>query len=183
MTGQQRIASLKISTDEQSEMEQKIHLITTNTVTMPLHHISLIPLKAINQAINTKFSSDPNLSPVASQLYPRPLKHQKFVKEEVQNLAEAGLIERSISPYTTPIRVVPRKSKPGPPLAETERLALNYNNLNKQIPKIQTTQAKFKGSLVLIETAKIDHIWSKLKGAKYFSTLDITIFPYTLTQD
>ena len=30
------------------------------------------------------------------------------------------------------------------------------------------TQAKSMGSLALIETAKIDHIWSKLKGARYF---------------
>ena len=41
------------------------------------------------------------------------------------------------------------------------------------MPKVQTTQAKLKGSLALIETAKIDHIWSKLKRAKYFSILDI----------
>ena len=41
------------------------------------------------------------------------------------------------------------------------------------MPKVQTTQAKSKGSLVLMEVAKIDHIWSKLKGAKYFFLLDI----------
>ena len=32
---------------------------------------------------------------------------------------------------------------------------------------------KFKGSILLIETAKIDHIWVKLKGAQYFSCLNI----------
>ena len=32
-------------------------------------------------------------------------------------------------------------------------------------------QAKLKSNLPLIETAKIDHIWSQLKGAKYFTTL------------
>ena len=31
------------------------------------------------------------------------------------------------------------------------------------------TQVKSKDSLALIETAKIDHIWLKLKGTKYFS--------------
>ena len=35
------------------------------------------------------------------------------------------------------------------------------------------TQAKSKGSLALIETAKISHIWSKLRGAKYLTILDI----------
>ena len=54
-SGQWMIASLQISTDEQNETEQKLHLITTNTVTIPPQHISLVPLKTINQAINTKF--------------------------------------------------------------------------------------------------------------------------------
>ena len=57
-SGQWTIALLKISTDEQNETELKIHLITTTTVTIPSHHISLVPLKAIKQAINTKFSSE-----------------------------------------------------------------------------------------------------------------------------
>ena len=51
------IASLKISTDEQNETE-KIHLIRTKIVTMQPHHIFLVPLKAINQTINTKFPSE-----------------------------------------------------------------------------------------------------------------------------
>ena len=41
--------------------EQKLHLIATNTVTIPPHHISLVSLKAINYAINTKFLSEPLL--------------------------------------------------------------------------------------------------------------------------
>ena len=76
-------------------------------------------------------------------------------------------------PYVAPIIVVPRKSKSGIPLAETKILIIDYRELNKQISKVQTTQEKSKGSLALIETAKIDHIWSKLRGAKYFSILDI----------
>ena len=74
-------------------------------------------------------------------------------------------------PYAAPIIVVARKSKPGAPLAETKRLVIDDRESNKQIPKLQTTQLKSKGSLVLIETAKIDHIWSKLGGTKYFSVL------------
>ena len=57
-SGQQMIASLKISTVEQNETEHKIHLIASNTITIPHHHVFLIPLKAINQTINTKFSSE-----------------------------------------------------------------------------------------------------------------------------
>ena len=39
------------------------------------------------------------------------------------------------------------------------------------MPKVQTIKGKSKGSLALMGTAKIDHIWSKLKGEKYFSIL------------
>ena len=42
--------------------------------------------------------TDPNFPPVVSKPYPLPLKHHKFVKEEIGNLLEAGLIERSMSP-------------------------------------------------------------------------------------
>ena len=76
-----------------------------------------------------------------SKLYPLQFKHHKFVKEENKNLLEAGLIERSVSPYVTPTIVVPRKSNPGAPLAETVRLVINYQGLNKQIPRVQITQA------------------------------------------
>ena len=32
-----------------------------------------------------RINTDPNLPPVASRLYPLPLKHHKFVKEEIEN--------------------------------------------------------------------------------------------------
>ena len=76
---------------------------------------------------------DPELPPVASKLHPLPFKHHNFVKEEIENLLEAGLIKRSVSPYAVPIIVVPRKSQPGAPLAETKRLVIDYWELNKQI--------------------------------------------------
>ena len=88
------------------------------------------------------------------------------MKEEIENLLEARLIERSMSPYAAPIIVVPRKSKPSTPLGETKLLVIDYWELNMQIPRVQMTQAKSKGCLALIKTTKIDHIWSKLKGAE-----------------
>ena len=36
----------KISTDEENETEQKLHLIITNTVTIPPHHISFFTIKS-----------------------------------------------------------------------------------------------------------------------------------------
>ena len=54
----EQIASLKGLADVQNVTEQKIHLITTNTVTILPHHISFVPLEAINQVINIKFPSE-----------------------------------------------------------------------------------------------------------------------------
>ena len=60
-----------------------------------------------------------------------------------------------MSLYGTPVFVALRKSKPGPPLAETKQLVIDYKELNKQIPRAQMTQVKQKGSLAIIKTTKI----------------------------
>ena len=49
------IASLEILTGKQNETDEKLHLITSNTVTIPPYHISIAPLKAIKQATNDNF--------------------------------------------------------------------------------------------------------------------------------
>ena len=82
------------------------------------------------------------------------MKHHKFVKEEIENLLEAGLIERSRNPYPTPIIVVPRKCQRGAHLAETKSVVIDFWELSKLIPKVWTTQVKSKGSLALIKQQK-----------------------------
>ena len=109
--------------------------------------------------------TEPGATPVASKPYDLPLKPHKFVKDELMNLLEAGLIERSQSPYATPIIALPHKAPPRSSLTETKRLVIVYQELNKQLPIVQTAQAKSQGSIALTDTAKIDHIWAKLKGA------------------
>ena len=112
--------------------------------------------------------------PIASKPYPSALKHHQFVKEELQKLLQAGLIERSISPYTSPVLVVNKKSPdPSAELSDTRWLVIDYRALNRLAPTVQTTQAKSKGALVLVHTPNINQIWAKLKNAKYFSMLDI----------
>ena len=78
------------------------------------------------------------------------------------NLLEEGLLERSLSPNAALIIVVPCKAPLGSSVTETKRLVIDYHEPNKQLPKVQTVQVKSKGSIALIETAKIDHIWMKL---------------------
>ena len=53
--------------------------------------------------------------PIASQPYVLPLKHHSFVHNEIANLERSGVICKSLSPYTSPIVVVPKKAPPGAP--------------------------------------------------------------------
>ena len=61
-----------------------------------------------------------------SKTYLLPLKYYKFVKEELTNMLEAGLIVWSLSPYAAPIMVLSHKAPAGSSLRETERLVINY---------------------------------------------------------
>ena len=107
-------------------------------------------------------------APVASKPYVLPLKHHKFVKEELTNLLEMGVTERSLSPYAAPIIVEPHKAPPGSSLTQTKRLVIDYHELNKQLPEVKVAvQPKSKGSIVFIKTVKIYHSYL------LFSSLDI----------
>ena len=88
-----------------------------------------------------------------TKLYFLPLKH-KFVKEEIEYHLEARLTKRSMSPDATPVIVVTRKWKSGTPLSEMKWLVIDYQELNKQIPKVQMTQIILKGGLALYEMEK-----------------------------
>ena len=56
--------------------------------------------------IKMYIATRPNASPIATQLYPLALKHHNFLKQEIKNLPDAGIIHKSISPWVNPIVVV-----------------------------------------------------------------------------
>ena len=47
--------------------------------------------------------------PVSSQPYTLALKHHQWVQEEIETLEHAGVITKSMSPWASPIVVVPKK--------------------------------------------------------------------------
>ena len=53
--------------------------------------------------------------PVCQRPYTLPLKHAEWVKKELNILEAAGIIVRSVSPWGSPIVVVPKRSAPGEP--------------------------------------------------------------------
>ena len=98
------------------------------------------------------------------------LKHHRWVQEEIETLERAGVIAKSMSPWASPIVVVPKKSQPGEP--PKKRLCIDFRKINDLQQKV-IMEGKSKGCLSLIPLPKIDEMYAKLKGAKFFSTIDL----------
>ena len=54
-----------------------------------------------------------NQPPITSKPYTLLLKHYEWVQREIETLERAGIIERSISPWASPVVIVSKKSAPG----------------------------------------------------------------------
>ena len=102
--------------------------------------------------------------------YTLVLKHHRWVQEEIETLERAGVITKSMSPWASPIVIVLKKSQPGEP--PKKRLCINFRKINDLQQKI-ITEGKSKGCLSLIPLPKIDEMYAKLKGAKFFLTIDL----------
>ena len=88
-----------------------------------------------------------NHPPVASKPYTLPLKHYEWVQREIEMLERAGIIERSISPWASPVVIVPKKSAPGEPPRRC--MCVDYRRLNKLQPEVTKADGG-KGCISLI---------------------------------
>ena len=52
---------------------------------------------------------------ICQKPYTLALKHYEWVQKEVEQLERAGIITRSVSPWASPIVIVPKKSAPDKP--------------------------------------------------------------------
>ena len=62
--------------------------------------------------------------PITQKLYTLPLKHATWVQRELEILEKAGVIVRSVSPWSSPIVIVPKGTAPGEP--PKRRLCVDY---------------------------------------------------------
>ena len=108
--------------------------------------------------------------PVSSRPYTLALKHHQWVQSEIETLERAGVITKSMSPWASPIVVVPKKSQHGEP--PKKRLCIDFRKINN-LQQAVITEGKSKGCLSLVPLPKIDGMYAKLKGAKFFSTIDL----------
>ena len=53
--------------------------------------------------------------PITQRPYTLALKHVQWVQEEIEILEKAGIIAKSVSPWASPIVIVPKKTAPGEP--------------------------------------------------------------------
>ena len=94
--------------------------------------------------------------PVAKQPYRIPYKHKEWLINKIQELEKNEIIRPSISPYSAPIILVPKKNN-------DLRLAVDYRALNKHV-----VSNKFP-------LPRIDEILDSISDKyKIFTSLDLT---------
>ena len=92
--------------------------------------------------------------PISQKPYPIAMKNYQWVKEEIEKLLTAKGKCSSRSSSSAPIIIVPKGDR-------GKQLVINYSALNKVTRKFTWPMPK------------VEDIFSKLNGAKYFSTLDL----------
>ena len=93
--------------------------------------------------------------PVSKKAYILPYAMRDKVKKEIENMVEAGIAEKSTSPYASPIVIVPKKDN-------TIRLCVDYRQLN---------------NVTIFDPQpmpKLEDIINKLGKAQYISKIDLT---------
>ena len=108
--------------------------------------------------------------PVCQRPYNLPLKHVDWVQKELDALEKAGVITRSVSPWASPIVIVPKRTELGEP--PKKRLCVDYRVINSLLPKVNKAHSKAKGILTLVPLPKIDEIYARLEGSKVYSSFN-----------
>ena len=109
--------------------------------------------------------------PVCQKPYTLPLKHYSWVQQEIETLEWGRVIKKSISPWASPIIVVPNKSAPGEP--PVHRMCIGFRKLNELQPEVWCADSEIGVNISLVPLPKIDEMYGRLKGAKVFTTLDL----------
>ena len=109
---------------------------------------------------------------ICQKPYMLALKHYEWLEKEVEQLERTGFITRSVSPWASPIVIIPKKSAPNK--LSRRRMCIDFCRLNALQPTFIKVDSKAKGNLTLHPLPKIDELHMKLSGVKIFSALDLT---------
>ena len=86
-------------------------------------------------------------------------------------LEKAGVIVRSVSPWVSPIVIVPKKTTPGEP--PRHHMCVDYHILNSLLPHVDKAHSKAKGIVTLVPIPKIHEIYAKLERSTIYPTFDM----------
>ena len=98
--------------------------------------------------------------PSVKKPYMLPLKHYDWVQQEIKSLEQAGIITRSVSPWASPIIVIPKKSAPGE--APRRRMCIDFHAVNTLQPKVVKADSKAKANFTLHPLPNIDQLYVQL---------------------
>ena len=73
--------------------------------------------------------------PITQKPYTLHLKHAVWVQKELEILEKARVVVRSVSPWASPIVVVPKRTAPGEP--PVRRLCVDYRAVNSLLPPVK----------------------------------------------
>ena len=93
--------------------------------------------------------------PVSSRPYTLPLRHYEWVQKEIKSLEHAGIMTKSMSPWASPIVIVPKKSSPREP--PKRRLCVDFRKVNELQQQV-ITEGKSKGQISIHPFPKIDEM-------------------------
>lgn len=101
-----------------------------------------------------------NPDPIWTKQYPYPISDNDFVNKELEKLLNDGIIQRSRSPYNSPIWTVPKKGldESGKP---KRRMVIDFQKLN-----VQTITDRYP-------IPDVSMTLQNLGNAKYFSVIDL----------
>ena len=136
----------KLKTNTQNKLDALLKEFETQFV-KDATYIRMTPLTKMT--INTG-----NSNPVSQKPYPNAMKIYQWVNEEIEKLLTAKVIHSSRSIWSAPIIIVPKDDG-------GKQLVINYRALNKVTRKFTWPMPK------------VEDIFSKLNGTKYFTTLDL----------
>ena len=109
--------------------------------------------------------------PSTKKPYTLPLKQYDWIQQEIESLERAAIITHSVSPWTSPVVVVPKKAAPGEP--PRRRICIDFCAVNALQPKVVKADSKAKGNLTLHPLPNFDQLYAQMRGAKVFTRLNL----------
>ncbi len=86
--------------------------------------------------------------PIAQAPYRVALRHVDWLRDKLTKLEEAGVIEQCVSPWASPIVIVPKKTIPGHP--PEKHMCVDYRALNALLLQVTNPATKAKGVLMFV---------------------------------